>query len=100
MTALAFDTLRFTRKLESSGVPREQAMGITEAFAEASGEQETHIATKGDIARIENRLNLIDARFEQLELRMTVKFGAMLLAAGGLICAVIIFAIRLMLKGL
>jgi hypothetical protein len=35
MVAFAFDTLKFTPRLESSGLPREQAIGITEAFVEA-----------------------------------------------------------------
>jgi hypothetical protein len=47
MTAITFDTLKFTKKLEKAGLPPEQA----EAFKEASGEAE--VATKRDIGHLE-----------------------------------------------
>lgn len=39
MGAVAFDTLKFARKLEAGGFTPAQAQGASEAFAEASGDQ-------------------------------------------------------------
>jgi hypothetical protein len=55
MSALIFDTLRFTRTLEKAGVPTEQAEAISTAFKEASGEAE--VATKRDIERLDAKLD-------------------------------------------
>jgi hypothetical protein len=38
MSTIAFDTLKFSERLEKAGVPREQAKAIAEAFNEAAGE--------------------------------------------------------------
>jgi hypothetical protein len=84
MTVLAFDTFKFVRKLESVGIPREQAAGITEALVEANTEQGNAIATKSDI--------------EQLELRMTIKLGTLMFVAAGVMGGIVIFALRLMIK--
>jgi hypothetical protein len=54
MTAITFDTLKFTKKLEKAGLPQEQAEAIAEAFKEASGEAE--VATKRDIEHLEVRI--------------------------------------------
>ena len=50
MTVITFDTLKFTKKLEKSGLPPEQA----EAFKEASSEAE--VATKRDVEHLEVRI--------------------------------------------
>ncbi len=59
MSATAFDTLKFARKLKDSGVDdaqaEAQAAAIQEAFAEAL---EAQLATKGDIQRLEARMTL------------------------------------------
>ena len=39
MTVITFDTLKFTKKLEKSGLPPERAEAIAEAFKEASTKQ-------------------------------------------------------------
>ena len=65
--AMPFDTLKLARRLEAAGFPAQQA-GDT---AEAIGEAVAQLATKADL--------------RELEQRMTIKFGGMLLAATGLI---------------
>ncbi len=54
MTVITFDTLKFTKKLEKSGLPPEQAEAIAEAFKEASSEAE--VATKRDVEHLEVRI--------------------------------------------
>ena len=46
MTAVAFDTLKFVKKLRDAGIPEEQAEAQAEAFAEAV---DVNLATKQDI---------------------------------------------------
>ncbi|MBF0446327.1 MAG: DUF1640 domain-containing protein [Magnetococcales bacterium] len=64
MSVATFDTLKFTKRLELSVVGREQAEAMADAFKEA--QQESDIATKNDL--------------KELELRLTLHFGAMLAA--------------------
>ena len=39
MTTVTFDTLRFAKTLEASGLPKPQAEAIADAFREATSEQ-------------------------------------------------------------
>jgi len=48
MSAITFDTLKFTKTLEKAGVPSTQAEAFAEAFKDASSDAE--IATRKDIA--------------------------------------------------
>jgi hypothetical protein len=48
MSALAFDTLKFTKTLKNAGFGMEQAEAVAVAFRDASGDAE--LATKKDIA--------------------------------------------------
>ena len=48
MSAITFDTLKFTKTLEKAGVPSTQAEAFAEAFKDASGDAE--IATRKDVA--------------------------------------------------
>jgi aminoglycoside phosphotransferase len=48
MSALAFDTLKFTKTLQSAGFATEQAEAVAIAFRDASSD--TELATKKDIA--------------------------------------------------
>lgn len=82
MSTITFDTLKFAEKLEKAGLTREQAAAIADAQREALGEAlETTISTKSDIQRLENRI-------EQMELRLTIKLGALIAAGIGLVAAI------------
>lgn len=64
-------------------MPREQAAAFAEAKKESLAEAlESTLATKADMVRIENRI-------ETLELRLTVKIGAFLSVAVGILIAVL-----------
>lgn len=71
MSAIAFDTFRLVRRLVSSGMPEAQAEQVVDAVIEAIND----LATKDDL--------------RDLEQRLTIKIGAMLAAAIGLIVAVV-----------
>lgn len=72
MSAVAFDTLKFVERLEAGGFTHAQAKAAAEAFAEATSQE---LATKADL--------------RELELRMTVKLGGLIVAATGVILAAI-----------
>ncbi|MFN9971152.1 MAG: DUF1640 domain-containing protein, partial [Phycisphaerae bacterium] len=50
MTAVAFDTLRFSQRLVEAGLSPAQAAGTSAATAEAMVEIVAHFATKHDLA--------------------------------------------------
>lgn len=86
----SFDTLQYTKRLKAVGITEKQA----EVFAETMAETiDNKLATKFDIKCIEERIALleerIDRRFErvdngmkELELRITIKLGSIMI--GGL----------------
>jgi DNA-binding transcriptional MerR regulator len=80
MTAITFDTLKFVERLKDSGIPEAQAKAIAEAFREAQGEAE--LATKHDI-------ELLRRDLKELEQRMTIKLGAMLVVAVSIVAALV-----------
>jgi hypothetical protein len=72
MSAVPFDTLKLARKLcEKAGFTPEHAEAAAEALAEAVGGAE--LATKMDL--------------RDLEQRLTIRFGSMLVIAVGVILA-------------
>lgn len=90
MTTITFDTLKFVERLEKAGVPREQASAMAEAQKEIFAEtMDSHLATKTDILKLENRFESLESRLESMELRLTIKLGAFLVAAVGSTVALI-----------
>lgn len=85
MSTLVFDTLQYANKLKAAGVPDKQAEVQAEAMAEIIEER---LATKKDLKELE--INLSN-KIEKLELMLTVKFGAMLVIAVGVLAAIIKF---------
>ncbi len=73
MTTIAFDTHKFIRTLKESGIPENQAEAIAEAFRTAHTEAE--LATKTDL--------------RELEYRLVIKLGAMIMAAVATVAALV-----------
>jgi hypothetical protein len=73
VTAVPFDTLKLARKLEGAGFPAKQAGDTAEALAEAMAGAE--LATKADL--------------RDLEQRLTIRLGGMLVVATGVLLAAI-----------
>ncbi|MCJ2096161.1 CCDC90 family protein [Methylobacterium sp. J-072] len=90
--ALAFDTLKFTQRLEQVGVGREQAVAHAELArdmiladsATRADLQDVERALRSDIKAIKTE---IEGSLRELELRMTVKLGAIIAAAVAVIAA-------------
>ncbi|MGH8550628.1 MAG: DUF1640 domain-containing protein [Methylococcales bacterium] len=106
MTAIAFDTLKFAKRLKEAGFTEQQAETLAAAEAELI---ENNLATKRDLKELEVALKRdvkelevtlkrdikeLEVKIEQnhsdlvrdmkdLEYRMTIKLGAMLVVAVG-----------------
>ncbi len=82
MSTLTFDTLELVNELRSSGIPQEQAEAVVRTIVK------THdgLAKKSDLDTLELKLN---AKLESMELRLTIKLGAFLSIAVGVLIAVL-----------
>ena len=64
--ALRIDTLKFVRKLTEAGMERPMAEAIVEGIAEADTSE---LATKGDVARVEAKIDTSAAELRAEMLR-------------------------------
>lgn len=66
MLAVAYDTLKLARKLESAGFPVKQAQDMAAAHAEAVAEWQGSLdyATKADVQGVERRISEMEIRLE------------------------------------
>jgi hypothetical protein len=66
MLAVAFDTLKLARKLESAGMPSKQAQDTSVALSESFVEWLSmgNIATREDVQKLEAKIDKIEARLE------------------------------------
>ena len=95
MSSVPFDTLKFARHLEASGMAASVAAGAAEALADALTGAE--LATRSDLAETTTELrNEITATrielkndIELLRRDITIKFGGMLVIAVGILLTAI-----------
>lgn len=92
MSTLTFDTLRYTERLRAAGVSEPQAKAETEALRDVLAEAlDSTPATKADVARLEasTKENFTSMRsdMQALEYRLTIKLGAFMAVAVGVIIA-------------
>jgi len=73
MNAITFDTLKFVQTLEEAGVGRQQATAIAQAVRDSH--DAANLATKSDL--------------RELELRMVIKLGSLMVVLMGLMLAVL-----------
>ncbi|MEO5340813.1 MAG: CCDC90 family protein [Magnetococcus sp. MYC-9] len=91
--AIPFDTLAFVKKLETAGVPSAQAEAQVEMLSDVLQKVEEsrlqELATKGDVLRLEKEIETAKTELKrdmkEMELRMVIKMGAMILASVGMI---------------
>ena len=103
-----FDTHKAYTALAAGGFTEAQAQTLIETLGESSDAlatkadlEQLRIATKADLRELELRINAqfdsVDARFVALEQRMTIRLGAMLIAAVALIVTIQGFIFALVL---
>ena len=80
-----FDTHRFIMSLIQAGMAEEQATILSDTYTELLNDR---LATKDDIARLEEntekKLDLIQEKMKQTELRMTVVLGGIMATGIGI----------------
>ena len=90
--AVAFDALKAATRLQNeAGFNEKQARVLVATFAEGIGE---NLATKEDVAMLRSemaglrgQIEVLRSQMRELEQRMTVRLGAMIAAAVGIIVA-------------
>lgn len=113
MNAVAFDTLKTARTLEGHGFSRDQAEALAEVVAAGRSIDLSHLATRDDlkqeiaglrsemkadfdatahrlemqIADVRSDVKVMEQRLIQMEHRMTIKLGGMLVVIIGLAVA-------------
>ena len=90
MTAITFDSLGYFEKLKNAGFTEEQAKVQANAMREIIEER---LATKADLVQLEERLTneirKMESEMQKLELRMTLKLGAMLAASVAIVATLV-----------
>lgn len=80
MATVTFDTHKFIKTLEAAGLPEAQAEAISIAVRDAH--ETAEVATKADIRDLESKLR-------ELELRMAIKLGSIVVVAIGVVATVV-----------
>ena len=81
--SLMSNILNFERKLKEAGIGAEQAHQQAEATAELIDSMvNTHLATKADILSLKNEIHQAS---KELEIKLTIRLGAIIVGALGLI---------------
>lgn len=79
MHTTTFDTLLYAKKLKAAGFTDKQAEMQAEALAELMDGQ---LATKRDVDELKRDI-------KEMEMRITIKFGGMIVAAVGILATLI-----------
>ena len=83
MATLAFDTHTFVKELTQAGMPEAQAEVLARSQATLIDEK---LATKQDLEELEARLR---HDMKELELRLTIRLGSMMVVAVGVVAALV-----------
>jgi hypothetical protein len=83
MSAIAFDSHAFVKKLIKAGMPEEQAEVLAESQTELIDEK---LATKKDLKELETELK---HEIKELESRMTIRLGSLMVIAVGAVAALV-----------
>ena len=83
MSSIAFDTHAFVKDMTQAGMPEEQAELLARSQATLIDEK---LATKQDLKELESRLC---RDMKELELRLTLRLGSMMVVAIGVVAALV-----------
>ena len=86
MTAITFDTLKYANHLKQAGVESVQAEAQAEALSEVLEVGLNDLATKADLLSVKVELKNDMLLLEQ---RMTIKLGALMVIAVGVVAALV-----------
>jgi len=97
MSTIAFDTLKYSKRLKDAGVPDKQAEAEAEALAEVLEVNLKELATKADLLAVKTDLTRELTReadslrrdMREMEQRMTIKLGGMMMAAIAIVATLV-----------
>lgn len=90
MAAITFDTLKYANRLKAAGAESKIAEAEAEALAEVFELNLNEVATRDDLKHMEERLNeRLEARLLQLEQRMVIKLGGLMVVAVGTVATLV-----------
>jgi hypothetical protein len=90
MAAITFDTLKYANRLKAAGAESRIAEAEAEALAEVFELNLNEVATREDLKHMEERLNeRLEARLIQLEQRMIIKLGGLMVVAIGAVATLV-----------
>lgn len=93
MATIAFDTLKYSKRLREAGVPEKQAEAEAEALAEVLEVNLKELATKEDMKALRDEMKALEDRLGDkitlLEQRMTIKLGGLMVVAVGTVAALV-----------
>ncbi|MBF0609782.1 MAG: DUF1640 domain-containing protein [Magnetococcales bacterium] len=88
---IPFDTLAFVKRLKDAGVPEVQAEAHAETMKMVQASQLEELVTRRDLKDMEaaTKADILDLKrdIKELEYRMTIKLGTLIVAAVGLLFA-------------
>ena len=90
MAAITFDTLKYANRLKAAGAEPKIAEAEAEALAEVFELNLNEVATRDNLKHMEERLNeRLEARLLQLEQRMVIKLGGLMVVAIGAVATLV-----------
>ena len=90
MSTLTFDTLKYAERLKAAGVAEPHAKAEAEALRDVLSEAlDSTLSTKADIAVIDSKIDDLRKDMQAMELRLTIKLGAFIAVAVGILIAVL-----------
>ena len=93
MATIAFDTLKYSKRLKDAGVPDSQAEAEAEALAEVLEVNLKELATKADLLVVKTDLtremDLLRRDMREMEQRMTIKLGAMMMGGIAIVATLV-----------
>ena len=90
MAAITFDTLKYPNRLKAAEAEPRIAEAEAETLAEVSELNLIEVATREDLKHMEERLNeRLEARLLQLEQRMIIKLGGLMVVAVGAVATLV-----------
>ena len=89
MLTATFDTYAHINILKREGMTETQAAAVVNMVKEVQENGISDLATKGDLTALRSELK---SEIRELELRLTIKMGAMSFALGGVLLAVKFFS--------
>lgn len=98
MSSVTFNTLAYSKTLREAGFSETQADALANAQNNAFVEMmnTSEVATRGDIARLDNHIVRLEKQMAEMETRLTKSFHNALFGFAGVIIAAVAVAVAIL----